>query len=116
MRTTLSKAALTIAIFAIAALSYCSLVDAADPAFTLTIKDYRFEPSEITVPADQKVELVIKNLDATPEEFESHDLNREKIVAGGSEIRLYIGPLKAGTYGFFGEFHQDTAQGRIIAK
>jgi plastocyanin len=116
MQAMLAKAIPAIAIFVVAAVSYPSVVHADDTAFALTIKDHRFEPSEITVPTDQKVKLVIKNLDATPEEFESHDLNREKIVAGGREITLYIGPLKAGTYGFFGEFHQDTAQGRIIAK
>ena len=84
--------------------------------YTLTIKDHRFTPSEFIVPAGQKVKLLIKNLDATPEEFESHDLNREKIVAGGGEITLYIGPLEPGTYGFFGEFHEATAQGKVIVK
>ena len=113
MRT---HAVLTLALFVVAALSYAAVVHAEEPSFTLTIKDHRFEPSEITVPTEHKVKLVIKNLDTTPEEFESHDLNREKIVPGGGEITLYIGPLKAGTYKFFGEFHEDTAQGRIIAK
>jgi hypothetical protein len=106
MPATLAKAVSAIAIFVVAAASYPSVIHAADPAFTLTIKDHRFAPSQITVPTDQKVKLVIKNLDPTPEEFESHDLNREKIVAAGSEITLYIGPLKAGTYAFFGEFNQ----------
>ncbi|MCG6872200.1 MAG: cupredoxin domain-containing protein [Gammaproteobacteria bacterium] len=84
--------------------------------YTLTIRDHRFEPTEITIPADTRVKLVVKNLDATPEEFESYELNREKIIAGGSQAIIYIGPVSAGRYRFFGEFHQDTAQGVIVAK
>ncbi len=87
-----------------------------EPVFEITIKDHRFEPEETVVPAGEKVKLVIKNLDATPEEFESYDLNREKVVNGNSEITVFIGPLDPGTYGYFGEFNPDTAQGRIIAR
>jgi plastocyanin len=116
MQALRTHAVLAIVLFVVAAVSDTAVVHAEEPSFTLTIKDHRFSPSEITVPTGQKVKLVIKNLDATPEEFESHDLNREKIVQGGGEITLYIGPLKAGTYKFFGEFNEDTAQGRILAK
>ena len=56
------------------------------------------------------------NEDATPEEFESHDLNREKVIAGKSKGIVVIGPLKPGTYSFVGEFHEDTAKGRIVVK
>ena len=111
-----THAVVAIVLFVVAAVSYTAVVQAEEPSFTLTIKDHRFAPNEITVPTGQKIKLVVKNLDKTPEEFESHDLNREKIVQGGGEITLYIGPLKEGTYKIFGEFHEDTAQGRIIAK
>lgn len=86
------------------------------PSFTLSIKNHKFEPSTLTVPADTKVKLLVKNLDATPEEFESHDFNREKIIPGNSEANIFVGPLKAGEYKFFGEFHEDTAQGKLIVK
>lgn len=109
-------AVLGIVLFTAAFVNHPLVAYGEDASFTLTIKDHRFTPNEITVPAGQKVKLVIKNLDATPEEFESHDLNREKIVMGGGEITLYIGPLEAGTYGFFGEFHEVTAQGKVIAQ
>ena len=33
---------------------------------TIVIKNHRFEPAEITVPAGKKVKLVIDNQDATP--------------------------------------------------
>lgn len=91
-------------------------LSAAEGEFTITIKDHRFEPSKIHVPAHQKVKLVISNLDATPEEFESHDLNREKIITGAGKTTIYIGPLKPGQYTFVGEFHMDTAQGTVIAE
>ncbi|HLJ21274.1 MAG TPA: cupredoxin domain-containing protein [Stellaceae bacterium] len=91
-------------------------VFADDPQFALSIKEHRFVPSELQVPAGVKVKLLIKNEDSTPEEFESHELHREKVVPPGQEITVFVGPLDAGTYPFFGDFHQDTAQGKLIAK
>ncbi len=82
----------------------------------LTIKNHQFHPAEITIPANTRVKLEISNQDATPEEFESHSLHREKIIPGGSTRTIYIGPLEAGTYEFYGEFNPKTAQGRIIVK
>jgi hypothetical protein len=89
---------------------------AEDATYSLSIKDHRFIPAEITIPADTRVKLLVKNLDASAEEFESYELNREKIVPAGQEIVVYIGPVKPGRYPFFGEFHQDSAQGVVIAK
>ena len=85
-------------------------------AFELSIKDHKFAPSELTVPADKRVKLIVKNLDSTPAEFESHDLRVEKIIPGGGEISLVVGPLKAGTYNFFDEFHEDETKGTLTAK
>jgi len=85
------------------------------PTFTITIKDHRFSPEKLIVPANTKVKLIIENQDPTAEEFESYDLNREKIVTGNGKITIFIGPLKPGEYKYFGEFHEDTAQGIIIA-
>jgi plastocyanin len=84
--------------------------------FVLMIKDHKFQPEELQVPAGKKIKLVVKNLDATAEEFESHDLKREKVIPGNSEATLLIGPLKAGTYKFVGEYNEKTAKGRIVAK
>jgi hypothetical protein len=86
------------------------------PEFKLVIKDHRFVPSELKVPAGQKIRLVVENQDATPEEFESYSLNREKIVPGKGRITVLVGPLKPGKYEFFGEFNQATAQGVLIAE
>ena len=89
---------------------------AAEPQALLVIKDHRFEPAEIKVPKGQRVKLIVHNQDSTPEEFESHDLNREKVVPAGAKATIYIGPLKAGRYSFYGEYHEKTAKGVIVAE
>jgi len=91
-------------------------VQAAPPEYKLVIKDHRFTPTELEVPAGQKIRLVVENQDPTPEEFESYDLNREKIVAGNAKIVLFVGPLKPGKYEFFGEFNMATARGWLVAR
>ena len=88
----------------------------AEDSFVLSIQDHRFQPTEFEVPAGKKITLTVKNLDPTPEEFESTDMRREKVVTGGQEITVYIGPLRPGRYEFFGDFHPDTARGHIVAK
>ena len=91
--------------------------DAPAPSeFTLTIRDHKFEPAELVVPAGQKVKIKVVNADATPEEFESHELNREKVIPGNATAMIFVGPLKPGEYPFFGEFNPKTAQGKLIAK
>ena|ERR1039457_6130179 len=89
---------------------------AADLEFMLIIKDHRFSPSELRVPAGKKIKLIVENQDATAEEFESHELNREKVIAPQSKAPIFIGPLNTGKYPFFGEFHEATARGIIIAE
>jgi len=88
----------------------------ADDLPTLVFHNHRFEPSRIEVPAHVKFRLQVKNTDDTADEFESNDLNREKLVAPGGTITVFLGPLDPGEYKFFGDFHQDTAQGVLIAK
>lgn len=89
---------------------------AGPPVIEIEIKDHLFFPDEIRIPADTKVKLLVKNLDPTTEEFESYELNREKVIAGNSEAIIFIGPLAAGVYPFFGEFFPKTAQGRVIVE
>jgi len=101
---------------AFAAFLTAGVARAADIEATLAIHDHKFEPAELTVPAGAKIKLLIENHDDTPEEFESHELNREKIVVGNGSITVFIGPLDAGRYPFFGDFHQETAQGVLVAK
>lgn len=82
----------------------------------LQIEQNRFQPEEIRVKAGQPFVLVITNKDKGPEELESKDLRIEKIVPAGKTLRLRMPALKAGSYGFVGEYHEKTAKGRIIAE
>ena len=98
-------------------LVFANLAQAADPVtVTLTINDHRFSPQEVEVPAGQQIKLVVKNMDKTPEEFESKSLRREKVIAGGAEATILVGPLKPGKYTFYGEYHESTAKGALVAK
>jgi len=89
---------------------------AEEKEFLVQIKDHKFEPATIEVPANKKFKLIVENLDKTLEEFESHDLKKEKLVGGGKKITIVIEPLKSGEYQFFGDFHQKTAQGKVVVK
>ena len=91
-------------------------VRAAEPEAFLVIKNHRFEPTELKVPAGQRIKLVVHNQDSTPEEFESHKLNREKVIPGGAKATIYIGPLQPGRYDFFGEYNEATARGVIVVE
>lgn len=89
---------------------------AATPVVEIEIRDHLFFPPEVVIPADTKVKLLVKNLDPTPEEFESYELNREKVISGDSQAVIFIGPLPAGEYPFFGEFYPKTAQGKVLVE
>ncbi len=84
--------------------------------FTLVIESHQFTPAELKVPAGQKLRLIVENRDATPEEFESYDVNREKIVPANGRIALFVGPLKPGRYEFFGDFNPKTARGYLVVE
>lgn len=86
------------------------------PTFEISIQGHRFQPAEISVPAGKKIKLLVNNQDVSPEEFESYELNIEKVISGGQRAVIYIRPLAPGRYPFFGEFHKDTAKGAVIAK
>jgi len=87
---------------------------AIDPV-VLTIKDHKFTPDRVTVPAGERFRIEVLNKDDTVEEFESTDMKLEKIIVGGGKITLNAGPLKPGEYKFFGEYHQEQAFGTIVA-
>ena len=84
--------------------------------YVLTIKDHRFTPAEIKVPANQRVAITLINQDATPEEFDSSALKVEKVIAGNSKGIVRIGPLKPGRYPFIGEYNEATAKGVVVVE
>ena len=90
---------------------------AIEPAsYTLVLKNHRYQPGVLHIPANIRVRLEVINQDPSPEEFESNDFPAEKIVMPNSRISLFIGPFKPGRYGFYGDFHQPTAQGTLVVE
>src|ERR1035441_2035918 len=79
-------------------------------ANTILIKDHQFNPLQLTVPAGQKLKITVDNQDPSAEEFESFDLDREQVVEGNKKITVFIGPLKPGTYKYWGDYHQNTTK------
>lgn len=101
---------------AILALVLAAPAARAETVLSLTFRNHQIEPARLDVPANAKFKLLVTNADKTAEEFESADLNREKLVTGGQTITVYLGPLDPGEYKVFGDFHQDTARGVLVAK
>ena len=89
-------------------------VKANRPEYHLAIKNHLFYPAEIIIPANKKVKLVIYNHDNNVEEFDSFDLNREKVIFPQQQATIFIGPLSTGEYNFFGEYHPYSARGKIV--
>ena len=84
---------------------------AADAPIQLTVRNHHFTPTAITAPAGQRFTLQVRNLDPTPEEFESYDFKVEKIMAPHATIIVPVGPLKPGLYNFFGDYNPSLAKG-----
>ena len=93
-----------------------SLSLAADAELQLSIRNHQFQPAELHVPAGKRIKLTVVNRDPTPEEFESYELHREKLIPGNTSGTVYIGPLAPGRYPFFGDFHPKTTTGVVIAE
>jgi hypothetical protein len=76
--------------------------------YVITLKDRQFSPQNLEIPARQKTIITVKNQQSFPAEFESSDLNREKLIAANSEIKVFLGPLNPGTYKYYDDFHRET--------
>jgi len=87
-----------------------------DPTLVLELKDHKFNPANPTVPANTRIKVTVKNLDSTPAEFESRDFDAEKVIPGNGEITVNIGPLDAGTYDFFDEYHEQDSTTQLTVK
>lgn len=87
---------------------------AALPEVVIEIRDHLFIPQTVRIPPNKKVRITFINRDPTPEEIDSFDLNREKVIFGNSKGTIFVGPLPKGRYGFFGELHPNSAIGTVI--
>ncbi len=111
--TSMLRAALAAA-FAVASLGAARAEDLA--TYSITLKNHRFTPAEIHVPSGKAFFVSVKNLDDTADEFEMHNPAIEKLIPPGEEGKARIRPLGPGRFPFFGDFHQDTAQGVIVSE
>jgi Cupredoxin-like domain len=82
---------------------------------SISVKDHRFQPAQLSAPANRPLSINVKNLDTTPMEFESVSLRVEKVIAPGSEGTVNVRALAPGRYEFFDDFHQDT-RGTLIVQ
>ncbi|MBP0614674.1 cupredoxin domain-containing protein [Jiella sp. KSK16Y-1] len=105
-----------IAAFCAAALAYVPASAADVHTVELTLKDHKFSPATIEVPANQRFQIKLTNEDETADEFDSTDLRVEKVVGGGKTGIIRIQPLVPGRYQFMGEYHAATARGIVVAK
>ena len=103
-------------VVAYALLGATVVLAAGEPEFAITLRDHQFTPAAVKVPAGVKVKLVVDNQDAGPEEFDSHALNREKVIPGKTKATIFIGPLAPGRYPFIGELNATTARGEVVAQ
>lgn len=87
-----------------------------DKPIELTIRNHKFHPARVEVPAGRLFTLRVRNSDGTPEHFDSRDLRIEKVIRGNSVGVMTIRPLAPGEYRFVGENHADTAKGVMIAR
>lgn len=101
--------------FAVVMVVAGTAVAAAMPEFHLVLKNHKFEPATLKVPANTKFKVLVTNHNNMPSEFESTDFNREKIVLPNSTITVFIGPLDKGSYKFYDDFHQATT-GKLVAE
>ena len=116
----LSKATFKAALFTAAALLAVSATGPANAQsateIQLSYKDKKFDPAEITAPANTPIVIKLKNLDAKAMEFESKPLKIEKVVAGSSDATINVRAQKPGRYEFVDEYNEKVAKGTLVVK
>lgn len=85
------------------------------PVVKVEMRDGVILPSIIEVPANTRFKLEITNTGASPVEFESAELKREKALAAGATSSIVFRNVDPGTYAVFDDFHPD-AKAALVAK
>ncbi|WP_244476008.1 cupredoxin domain-containing protein [Methylobacterium sp. Leaf93] len=85
------------------------------PVIKVEMKDGTIVPEIIEVPANTRFKLEITNTGASPVEFESMELKREKALAAGATSAIVFRTLDPGTYDVFDDFHPE-AKAKLVAK
>jgi len=79
---------------------------AEDRTIPLAVEEAGFAPAEIEAPPGARVRLEVTNRTAVAVEFESFELNRERVIQPGQTAAVYVSGLGPGRYEFFDDFHQ----------
>ena len=88
---------------------------AEDKILTLAITDTGFAPAELEVPTGgSTVRIDVTNQTGAAAEFESFELNRERVVQPGKTITVWVSGLDAGRYEFFDDFHQERKGALVV--
>jgi len=88
----------------------------ADAEIALSYKDKKFDPPEISAPANTPIVIRFKNLDRDAMELESDSLRIEKVVPAGRDVAIKVRAQKPGRYEFFDEYNEKTARGALVVK
>ena len=109
-----------LALFAALALVSMAVTGAAEaqsaPEIQLSYKDKKFDPAEISAPANTPIVIKFRNLDRDAMELESDSLKIEKVVPAGKDATIKVKAQKPGRYEFFDEYNEKTARGALVVK
>lgn len=111
------KGVLTIVVALLAAAAWRAAARADEmPVFAIEMKDGAITPPRLEVPANRTFKIELRNSGATPAEFESLELHREKVLAPQSSSFIVIKSLAPGEYKFFDDFHPNAPQALLVAR
>src|ERR1051325_7039246 len=82
----------------------------------LSYKDKKFDPPEISAPANTPIVIKFRNLDKDAMELESDSLKIEKVVPAGKDVSIKVKARQPGRYEFFDEYNEKTARGALVVK
>jgi hypothetical protein len=88
----------------------------ADVEIALSYKDKKFDPAEVSAPANTPILIKFRNLDRDAMELESDSLKIEKVVPAGKDATIKVKAQKPGRYEFFDEYNEKTARGALVVK
>jgi plastocyanin len=88
-------------------LSVLGIARADDVSLPLAVHDGGFEPAQVKTPSGAKIRLEVTNQTASAIEFESFELNRERVIQPGQKVAVYLSGLAPGRYEFFDDFHPE---------
>ena len=86
------------------------------PTFHVVVKDGRFAPERLEVPAGRRIKLTLQNDGPGPLEFENDEMRIEKVLSPGAQSFVVLPPLKPGAYSFIDEFNPITGELTVTAK